>query len=51
MGNIVGAGLLAHAPTIILFDAHWFTTVEFCVTAQHRRTGLYAYDELPRGMC
>jgi 3,4-dihydroxyphenylacetate 2,3-dioxygenase len=89
MGEIVGAGLLAHAPTImmskedrydlnegkeislvpglhrirsevldvlkpdtiILFDTHWFTTVEFCVTAQTRRFGRYTSDELPRGMC
>jgi 3,4-dihydroxyphenylacetate 2,3-dioxygenase len=88
MGAIVGAGLVAHAPTImatqeerhalnegkeislvpglrrlrsevldvlrpdtlIVFDAHWFTTVEFCVTAQARRHGLYTSDELPRGI-
>src|SRR5487761_1974131 len=77
MGEIVGAGLLAHVPTIVLpadvrralnhgrestlhtglhdlrrevfdrlrpdlvvvFDSHWFTTVEFVVTAHHRRLG------------
>jgi aromatic ring-opening dioxygenase catalytic subunit (LigB family) len=88
MGEIVGAALLAHAPTImlpkevryelnegkeislvpglhrfkaevmdvlkpdavILFDSHWFTTVEFCVTAHERRSGLFTSDELPRGM-
>jgi 3,4-dihydroxyphenylacetate 2,3-dioxygenase len=88
MGKIVGAALLAHAPTImlpeevryelnegkeislvpglrrfknevmdvlkpdtvILFDSHWFTTVEFCVTAHDRRTGKFTSDELPRGM-
>ena len=88
MGKIVGAALLAHAPTImlpeevryelndgkeislvpglrrfknevmdvlkpdtvILFDSHWFTTVEFCVTAHDRRTGKFTSDELPSGM-
>jgi aromatic ring-opening dioxygenase catalytic subunit (LigB family) len=88
MGEIVGAGLLAHVPTIVLpdelrrelnngkestlytglhnlrrevfdelkpdvvlvFDSHWFTTVEFVVTAHEHRTGNYTSDELPRGM-
>ena len=88
MGEIVGAGLLAHVPTIVLpdelrrklndgnestlftglhqlrndvfdvvkpdlvlvFDSHWFTTVEFVVTAAERRRGLFTSDELPRGM-
>lgn len=88
MGEIVGAGLLAHVPTIVLpddvrrglnhgrestlytglhdlrrevfnrlrpdlvivFDSHWFTTVEFVITAHARRKGSYTSDELPRGM-
>jgi 3,4-dihydroxyphenylacetate 2,3-dioxygenase len=88
MGEIVGAGLLSHVPTIMLpletrlalnegreislvpglrrlrsevldvlapdtmivFDTHWATTVEFIVTAHRRRAGLYTSDELPRGM-
>jgi 3,4-dihydroxyphenylacetate 2,3-dioxygenase len=88
MGEIVGAGLLAHVPTIMLpestrrelnhgqdstlvaglqtlrrevfetldydtvlvFDSHWFTTVEYVVTAQDRRSGLFTSEELPRGM-
>jgi aromatic ring-opening dioxygenase catalytic subunit (LigB family) len=88
MGEIVGAGLLSHVPTIMLpletrlalnegkeislvpglrrlraevldalaadtiivFDTHWATTVEFIVTAHARRTGLYTSEELPRGM-
>ena len=37
--------------TVIVFDAHWFTTVEFVVTAHERRSGRYTSDELPRGMC
>lgn len=82
MGEIVGAGLLAHVPTIVLpeedrlelnegkeitlvtglrqlrkdvferdaaneydtvvvLDSHWATTVEFVVTAQQRRAGLF----------
>ena len=88
MGEIVGAGLLAHVPTIVLpddvrrslndghesslhtglhelrrrvfdvvkpdlvlvFDSHWFTTVEFVVSAAQRRAGFFTSDELPRGM-
>jgi aromatic ring-opening dioxygenase catalytic subunit (LigB family) len=89
MGEIVGGGLLAHVPTVMLpkdiryelnkgrefsvvtglnrlksevlakldydlvvvFDSHWFTTVEFVITAHRRRHGKYTSDELPRGMC
>ncbi|MFJ1791172.1 3,4-dihydroxyphenylacetate 2,3-dioxygenase [Kitasatospora griseola] len=89
MGEIVGAGLLAHVPTVVLpeeirrelnegkeitlvtglrqlreevfgrddydtvvvLDSHWATTVEFVVTAQRRRAGLFTSEELPRGMC
>jgi len=88
MGDVVGAGLLAHVPTIMLperirkelnggqeislvpglrklraevfdqldydtvivLDSHWATTVEFVVTAQERRAGLFTSEELPRGM-
>ena len=88
MGEVVGAGLLAHVPTIMLpedtrrslnggddfslggaltqlrhevfetldydtvvvLDSHWFTTVEFVVTAQDLRAGLFTAEELPRGM-
>lgn len=88
MGEIVGAGFLSHAPTImfpkslryeinagreislvpglqrlrteildrlqpdlvLLFDTHWFTTVEFVVSAHERRHGAYTSEELPRGM-
>lgn len=87
-GQVVGAGLVAHVPTMVLpedvrrelnggreislvpglhrlkaeqldrlrpdtivvFDAHWATTVEFVVSAHDRRHGLYTSDELPRGM-
>jgi len=89
MGEVVGAGWLAHAPTIVVpeatrrelnhgedstlvsglhqlrrevfdtldydtvvvLDSHWATTVEFVVTAQDRRKGLFTSEELPRGMC
>ncbi len=89
MGEVVGAGLIAHVPTmvlppeirrelndgneislvpglhrlksevldqldfdtIIVFDSHWFTTVEFVVAAHDRRSGRYTSEELPRGMC
>jgi aromatic ring-opening dioxygenase catalytic subunit (LigB family) len=88
MGEIIGAGFLAHVPTIVLpdaerralndgnestlytglhrlrrevfdvlkpdlvivFDSHWFTTVEFVITSAERRLGFYTSDELPRGM-
>lgn len=88
MGEVTGAGLLAHVPTIVLpeatrrelnhgedttlvsglrqlrrdvfdvldydtvvvFDSHWATTVEFVVTAHVRRAGLFTSEELPRGM-
>jgi 3,4-dihydroxyphenylacetate 2,3-dioxygenase len=88
MGEVVGAGLLAHVPTIVLpeatrrelnhgedstlpaglqqlrrevfdtldhdtvvvLDSHWATTVEYVVTAQRRRHGLFTSEELPRGM-
>lgn len=36
--------------TIVVFDAHWATTVEFVVAAHDRRCGLYTSEELPRGM-
>ncbi len=89
MGEVVGAGLLAHVPTIMLprqdrldlnegreislvpglerlraevfetldydtvvvFDSHWFTTVEFVISAHDVRAGLFTSGELPRGMC
>lgn len=35
---------------VVVFDSHWFTTVEFVVTSHPRRTGRYTSDELPRGM-
>lgn len=88
MGEIVGAGLISHVPTIMLpeetrrelnegkeisivtgmqrlrseildelepdtiivFDTHWATTVEFIVTAHAHRKGKYTSEELPRGM-
>ena len=87
-GEVVGAALVAHVPTIVLpeddrrelnegkeislvpglhrmkaeqldrlrpdtivvFDAHWHTTVEFVVAAHDRRSGRYTSEELPRGM-
>jgi len=88
MGEIIGAAVVAHVPTIVLpdeqrralndgrestlytglhdlkrevfdrlrpdlvivFDSHWFTTVEFVVTAHERRLGFFTSEELPRGM-
>ena len=37
--------------TVVVLDSHWATTVEFVVTAQERRAGLFTSEELPRGMC
>jgi len=88
MGEIVGAALVAHVPTMVLpeevrrelnggeeislvpglrqlaeekirplepdtivvFDSHWFTTVEHVVTSHDRRHGIFTSSELPRGM-
>ncbi len=35
---------------VVVFDTHWFTTVEHIITAHDRRTGLFTSEELPRGM-
>ena len=37
--------------TVLVLDSHWFTTVEFVITSQARRAGLFTAEELPRGMC
>jgi len=34
--------------TVIVFDTHWFTTVEFIITGHQRRNGNYTSEELPR---
>ncbi|XVX18733.1 catechol 1,2-dioxygenase [Actinomycetota bacterium] len=36
--------------TVVVLDSHWATTVEYVVTAQDRRSGLFTSEELPRGM-
>ena len=36
--------------TVIVLDSHWASTVEFIVTSQERRHGLFTSEELPRGM-
>ena len=88
MGEVVGAGIVSHVPTIMLpedtrleindgkeitivtgfhrlreevldvlkpdtvivFDTHWATLLEFGITAQERRHGKFTSEELPRGM-
>ena len=88
MGEIVGAGLVSHVPTVmmppelrrelndgkeislvpglrrlrgevldrvkadtfVIFDTHWFTTVEHILASHAHRSGKYTSDELPRGM-
>lgn len=39
-----------HADTVVIFDSHWFTTVEHVVSAHDRRSGIFTSSELPRGM-
>lgn len=36
--------------TVLVFDSHWFTTVEFVIASHARRGGKYTSEELPRGM-
>ncbi len=36
--------------TVVVFDTHWFTTVEHIMSSHDRRTGIYTSEELPRGM-
>lgn len=88
MGEIVGAGLVSHVPTlmfsedqrrdlnegreislvpgmhrirsevldrvqadtIVIFDTHWFSTVEHLLSSHDRRSGKFTSTELPRGM-
>jgi len=77
MGEVVGAGLVSHVPTIMLpkeiryelnegkeisieplkpdtiivFDTHWGSLIEFIITSDDRREGKFTSEELPRGMC
>ncbi len=41
---------LLDADTVVVFDTHWFSTVEHILTAHDRRAGLFTSSELPRGM-
>ncbi|HEY5578674.1 MAG TPA: catechol 1,2-dioxygenase [Acidimicrobiia bacterium] len=88
MGEVVGAGLISHVPTlmfneeqrkalnegneislvpgmhrlrsevldrldadtIVIFDTHWFSTVEHLISSHERRWGRFTSTELPRGM-
>jgi len=36
--------------SVLLFDTHWFTTVEFVVSAHESKHGVYTSGEFPRGM-
>lgn len=36
--------------TVVVFDTHWFSTVEHIITAHDQRSGIFTSDELPRGM-
>ena len=38
------------ADTYVVFDSHWFTTIEHVVASHDRRSGVFTSDELPRGM-
>lgn len=88
MGEVVGAGIVSHVPTVmmpeeerreinegkeisivpgfhrlrrevldvlkpdtvIVFDTHWATLLEFGITAHERRKGKFTSEELPRGI-
>ena len=36
--------------TVVVFDTHWFTTIEHVVASHDERDGKYTSEELPRGM-
>jgi 3,4-dihydroxyphenylacetate 2,3-dioxygenase len=36
--------------TFVIFDTHWFSTVEHLLSSHAHRSGKYTSDELPRGM-
>ena len=36
--------------TVVVLDSHWATTVEFVISSQTERSGLFTSEELPRGM-
>ena len=38
----------ARADTLVIFDTHWFTTLEHVVAGAERYRGVYTSDELPR---
>jgi len=38
------------ADTFVIFDTHWFSTVEHLLTSHGHRAGKYTSEELPRGM-
>ncbi len=40
----------AQPDTIVVFDTHWFTTVEHVITSHEHRSGLFTSSELPRSM-
>ncbi len=43
--------MVARQPqAVVVFDTHWFSTIEFIVTGHSRRQGVYTSEELPRGM-
>ena len=50
MGEVVGVGLIAHVSTVIALDSGWASTVEFIVTSEQRRHGLFTSEELPSVM-
>jgi 3,4-dihydroxyphenylacetate 2,3-dioxygenase len=37
----------AHPDTFVIFDTHWFTTIEHIVAGAERYSGTYTSDELP----
>ncbi len=41
---------LLDVDSVVVFDTHWFSTVEHILTAHDRREGMFTSSELPRGM-
>ena len=41
----------AGADTLVIFDTHWFTTLEHVIAGQQHHRGVYTSEEVPRAIC
>jgi 3,4-dihydroxyphenylacetate 2,3-dioxygenase len=39
------------ADTLVIFDTHWFTTLEHVIAGQPHHRGVYTSEEVPRAIC